>query len=352
MTFRLKASLIAVALFAACRAIALEIYGAEAFVRPNKIYVGQYFEIEIDVVASQNGDLSIGSPQPMPDTIRLGVASPSNIKERTGKDGRNECVHAFVIQAIADVPISYRGRTLQLPVELSVRTQSFFGTQTMRRTGVLQLHMPAFEVLPLPEDGMPEDFSGAVGSFRITADVEPSELAPGDIAKLTVALKGTGNPGNGDISLPEMPPEFFKVYPPERLPEGEGCFTAICASVIPLSTQSLDIASARFVYFDPVAEKYSVAESKPLRLTFRERAAQTAPSVRTIDFGSRNATELAGDMESMRLRIAPAETALETSHEPKDGAYDVLETSQDGKWIRVRIRKSGRTGWLPSPCCL
>ncbi|MGH7504083.1 MAG: BatD family protein, partial [Longimicrobiales bacterium] len=59
-------------------------------------------------------------------------------------------------------------------------------------------------VLPLPADGRPDSFTGAVGRFTVRAELQPSQLAVGDAATLTVEVRGKGN---------------VKALPPPRLPE-------------------------------------------------------------------------------------------------------------------------------------
>lgn len=326
-------------------ALAIEIYGTEAKVSPDTIFAGQIFEFRIDVAASQNGNLSIGAPLGLPDAIRIDEARPSAIKTREGEDGRTEYVHSFVLRARADSPLSFRGRNAQVVARVTERVQSLFGTSTSTRSGAIPVLLPSFEVLALPEEGCPRDFCGAVGSFRLVADVEPAVLMPGDIAKFTLSLKGDGNPGDAEISLPELPAALFKVYPPEALPPADGEFARITASIIPLSTQSVEVAAAKFSYFDPVAGRYKVAESKPLSFTFRERKASAEPAVRTIDIGGAKVGGTEASAGLVQLFIAPSPSSFKTFLVSSAEECVVLETTPDGKWERVKIPSTGRTGW-------
>lgn len=48
---------------------------------------------------------------------------------------------------------------------------------------------------PLPEEGRPPDFSGAVGSFALAASVQPRQLAAGEELVLRLTITGTGDLG-------------------------------------------------------------------------------------------------------------------------------------------------------------
>jgi len=48
-------------------------------------------------------------------------------------------------------------------------------------------------VRPIPVEGRPDLFSGAVGRFTVTASVEPTTIEDGDSLKLTLRIEGRGN---------------------------------------------------------------------------------------------------------------------------------------------------------------
>lgn len=66
-------------------------------------------------------------------------------------------------------------------------------------------------VSPLPVKGMPANFSGLVGSFKIDSRLEPSKINTGESSTLTILLKGKGNVSRiPDLKIPEM--DHVKVY--------------------------------------------------------------------------------------------------------------------------------------------
>ena len=74
-------------------------------------------------------------------------------------------------------------------------------------------------MLPLPEEGRPHDFNGAVGQFTVTARLEPAEVPAGEAAMLHVEVSGTSNiKAAPPPKLPDWP--GVRVYPPSEEAEG------------------------------------------------------------------------------------------------------------------------------------
>ncbi|MBN8420358.1 MAG: BatD family protein [Verrucomicrobia bacterium] len=71
------------------------------------------------------------------------------------------------------------------------------------------------KVLPLPIEGKPANFSGAVGDFSISATATPNELSVGDPLAVDITIDGSGN--FDALNPPSlMPPDGWKAYPPRR----------------------------------------------------------------------------------------------------------------------------------------
>ena len=66
----------------------------------------------------------------------------------------------------------------------------FFGRSRSVR---LQSEELQIEVLPLPEQGRPEEFTGAVGRFQLSVEAQPTQVAVGDPVTLRVLVEGEGN---------------------------------------------------------------------------------------------------------------------------------------------------------------
>src|SRR5262249_50751644 len=67
---------------------------------------------------------------------------------------------------------------------------------TERRPLELHSDPTALTVLPLPQEGKPASFSGAVGTFTLDVTAAPTELGAGDPITLHMTLRGSGNLGD------------------------------------------------------------------------------------------------------------------------------------------------------------
>ena len=67
--------------------------------------------------------------------------------------------------------------------------------------------------LPLPAEGRPADFNGAVGNFTMTVTAGPTNVAVGDPITVRVQISGRG--ALDSLTLPSQPEwRDFKIYPP------------------------------------------------------------------------------------------------------------------------------------------
>jgi hypothetical protein len=70
-------------------------------------------------------------------------------------------------------------------------------------------------VLPLPAEGKPPGFSGAVGDFQMAASASPNNLAVGDPVTVEIAVSGSGN--FDALTAPALSdPTGWKTYPSRR----------------------------------------------------------------------------------------------------------------------------------------
>jgi hypothetical protein len=117
------------------------------------------------------------------------------------------------------------------------------------------------KVLPLPSEGKPASFSGAIGNFVVTTIATPRQIKVGDPITLKTIVSGTGNfdrvhIGEFDKSL------GFKTYPPsvkfETIDEsgytGQKVFEQV---LVPQSANAKEIPGVPFCFFDPETRKYS-----------------------------------------------------------------------------------------------
>ncbi|MFH0764685.1 MAG: BatD family protein [Candidatus Omnitrophota bacterium] len=119
----------------------------------------------------------------------------------------------------------------------------------------------ALIISPLPKEGMPADFKGAVGDYQFIYKASPVKVKTGDPITVRMLINGTGN--FNTVLQPKIDSlEGFKVYEPEVKTEGNSKeFTQV---LIPESTACTQIPGATFVYFDPNKKQYITIAQGPV----------------------------------------------------------------------------------------
>lgn len=142
------------------------------------------------------------------------------------------------------------------------------------------------EVLPLPEEGRPVEFNGAVGKFAVKADVDTKSLKVDEPLTLTVTLSGTGNvTAVPDVEMPDIP--GLRSYDSggatdlsrdDRTIRGTKSFSRV---YIPSVPGEYSIPPVRLAYFDPGVGDYAIASSEaiPVNVAPAGEGASAGPEV-------------------------------------------------------------------------
>ncbi|UTW62123.1 protein BatD [bacterium SCSIO 12741] len=117
------------------------------------------------------------------------------------------------------------------------------------------------EVLPLPSAGKPADFSGAVGHYIFSANLDKTEVEANEAINLKVTISGKGN-----IKLLKKPeisfPTDFEVYDPKINTQAKTSANGTQGTktfeylIIPRHAGEFKIPAIAFNYFDPKTGKY------------------------------------------------------------------------------------------------
>lgn len=114
------------------------------------------------------------------------------------------------------------------------------------------------EVLPLPQIGKPDDFTGGVGQFNLTIAASPQDVQVGDPVTVTLTVTGTGDLSR--LSPPVLSAgDGFKIYEAQKkTPQDESGREEIIFEqvLIPLSQEVDQIGPYQFSYFDPETAEY------------------------------------------------------------------------------------------------
>ena len=129
---------------------------------------------------------------------------------------------------------------------------------------------PAVIVRPLPPP--PTGFSGAVGDFKLTSKVVPTNAAAGEPITWTLELSGTGNwPDLPGLPQRAVSRDFNVVQPQARRTPAEGkLFDVTLAEdvvLVPTKEGTYHLGPINFVYFDPVAGDYKTLSTPRTQVT-------------------------------------------------------------------------------------
>jgi hypothetical protein len=124
-------------------------------------------------------------------------------------------------------------------------------------------------VKPLPEEGKPLDFTGAVGEFEFKVTTDKSVLKANDAAQIKVEVSGRGN-----LKLFEIPkittPAELEVYTPEHKEQVVTSLSGLRGSisdaytVVPQYKGKYKIPEVSFSYFDPKEESYNTIKAEAI----------------------------------------------------------------------------------------
>jgi hypothetical protein len=139
------------------------------------------------------------------------------------------------------------------------------------------------ESLPLPTEGAPPNFNGAVGDYTMTVTAGPTNVAVGD--PITVRVQISGHGALDALTLPDQPAwRDFKTYPPtqnikttDQLGiEGIKTFEQI---VTPQNTDVHELPAFSFSFFDPGAKTYRTLTQPPMQLAVHSGGTTPAPVI-------------------------------------------------------------------------
>ncbi len=125
------------------------------------------------------------------------------------------------------------------------------------------------EVRPLPTEGRPNEFTGAVGEFKFESVQIPNDWKTGEPQQIIAKLGGSGN--FALMKAPELTPaDAWKTYPgkDEFAAGDEASFSGSKSfqfSAVPSKGGARDVA-LDFTYFDPAAESYKTITSPPQKI--------------------------------------------------------------------------------------
>jgi hypothetical protein len=159
---------------------------------------------------------------------------------------------------------------MDMVVNVPTGQGDFFGNPITRRVQYLASSGKRnVNVKPLPIEGKPEDFTGAVGEFNFKVSATKEAMKSNEASQIKVEVFGKGN-----LKLFELPkintPSELEVYMPERDENVRTTLNGISGNisdsytVVPEFKGKYKIPEVSFSYFNPKEEKYMTLISETL----------------------------------------------------------------------------------------
>ncbi len=157
------------------------------------------------------------------------------------------------------------------PIATNDPFERFFGGSYREVEQHLKSPVIPITVRPLPTEGKPEDFDGAVGNFSFTTAVDRTELKANDAVNYTLKISGSGN-----LQLINAPhvhiPETIEQYDPKVNDNLSESASGVSGSrefiylMIPRHEGNYTLPPVSFSYFDPTAKRYVTLQGDPYAL--------------------------------------------------------------------------------------
>ena len=295
-----------------------------AFVRlrlsKHELYVGEMVPVDIQVGARDGMVASLNGPPTLNgDAFTLSKLPENPTRTEEVVDGKPFIVFTWHTALVAVKPGTL-SLTMDTPLTVRVTTpgrpgggffggsgfedlfndpafQNFFGTSTQRDVTVSSAP-ETFTVLPLPDEGRPADFSGAVGKFAISADLSQDKAGEGDPVTLRMRVTGEGDFDRVSSSMLHDA-DGWKTYTPtvNFKPEdeigyrGEKLFEQ---PLISLQPGTREVPEVHFSWFDPATRRYEQAHTEPLSVAITPAPAGGPPTSGPVSASSGAASNPAG----------------------------------------------------------
>lgn len=264
---------------------------------PNELYIGQTARIELklyvheqaryrgydDFTRNADGFTISDLPEGTDQLERIGnyryqvITWPLTITPiQSGAQNLN-----FEFSIVADLPNQRNRRSPfggNSPLGGSI-FNDFFSTRSERFN--LFNEPTQINVLPLPQTGKPESFSGAIGDFSIQVSTDANDSRVGEPIMLSLKVSGSGNFDR--INGPTLPESAtWRNYEPESTMEASPANPLAGVKrfdyvFIPQQAGKQSLPEVKFSFFDPEEKKYIELSAPPISVEVKPSLQARAP---------------------------------------------------------------------------
>ena len=165
---------------------------------------------------------------------------------------------------------------IDIDAEVPTGRRDFFGQYEMTAIEKsLSTGMQTINVKPLPENGKPEGFTGAVGKFDFIVKPSKTSLKAGESLDLEVSVSGKGNLKLFTLPKPVVP-SALEMYDPAHTENVQTPVTGMTGkisdkyTIIPQFKGKYTIKPMEFSYYDLASKSYKTITSKEITIDVAE----------------------------------------------------------------------------------
>ena len=150
--------------------------------------------------------------------------------------------------------------------------RGFFGLGSRGREISLRSDPVEIEVLPIPEEGVPGSFGGAVGAYEMRMEADRTRVKQGDPITLTITISGRGNVNT--VSAPVFPDlPGMRSYDSGSQVHSAGSASGLSGEkvfervVVPEVSGAFSVGPVEFSYFDPAEGRFRTLAAGPIEVS-------------------------------------------------------------------------------------
>jgi hypothetical protein len=206
-----------------------------------------------------------------------------DMKQLTAERGKynGKDFSMVVLRKVILYPLEAGAKTIEpfkidLDAEVPTGRRDWFGEYEMRVIQKsLSTGMQTINVKPLPENGKPAGFTGAVGKFDFVVKPSKTSLKAGESLDLEVSVSGKGNLKLFTLPKPVVP-SALEMYEPAHTENVQTPVTGMTGkisdkyTIIPQFKGKYTIKPMEFSYYDLASKSYKTITSKEITIDVAE----------------------------------------------------------------------------------
>jgi len=272
------------------------------------VFLGEPFALEVRLYFTAAGEFQLPSLQG--DGFTFTAFQHQQGQEQVGNANYRVILFRTVATPVKTGKLTLGPAQCKFTLQIRVAGNDVFDffNRGVRAQPVTILSEPlSIDVQPLPTEGRPADFNGAIGSFSMSASIAPVDVAVGD--PITVRVQITGRGGLDGLPMPPLRlGEAFKSYPASASTEmpdplamaGTKKFEQV---VQPQSADVTQLPAFSFSFFDPETRAFRTLSQPATPLRVRASIVSAAPTVVVTTTNAATAAAVATELVHIKPHL-------------------------------------------------